>query len=139
MSQFKSLNLFMFILFIFSKEPFCISMAIMRAFSSNHLLTAKERCPQSIEEVNEADVFGHSNVRLDTCVLQEQPVGFLLMAELYFTCTFSSLHFIVVHRSSLTHSLSFLNIFLDKYLPEALYVLTEVLLSFDLSFYFSFS
>lgn len=113
-------------------------MAIMRAFSSNHFLTVKD-CPQSIEEANEADVFGHSDVRLDICVLQEQPVGFLLMAQLYFTCTFSSLHLIVVHRSSLMHSLSFLNIFLDEYLPEALYVLIEVLLSFDLSFYFTFS
>lgn len=73
---------------------------------------------------------GHSNVRLDTCVLQEQPVGFLLMAQLRFVCTFSSLHFIVVHRSLLMHSFSFLNIFPDENLPEAFYVLIEVLLFF---------
>lgn len=60
-------------------------------------------------------------------------MGFLLMAQLYFTCTFSSLYFIVVHRSSLMHSLSFLNIFPDEDLPEAFYVLIEVLLFFLLT------
>lgn len=54
-------------------------------------------------------------------------MGFLLMAQLYLVCTFSSLYFIVVHRSSLMHSLSFLNIFPDENLPAAFYVLIEVL------------
>lgn len=47
---------------------------------------------------------------------------------------FLSLYFIVVHSSSLIHSFSFLNIFPDENLPEAFYVLIDVLLSFALSF-----
>ena len=93
-------------------------------------VTIKERCPQCAVEANDTDVSGHSNVRLDICVLQEQPAGFLLVAQLYFTGAFSSLHLIVVHRSSLMHSLSFLNIFPHENLPEAFYVLIEIPLFF---------
>lgn len=68
-----------------------------------------------------------------------QPAGFLLVAQLYFIYIFLSPHFIVAQRSSLMHSLSFLNIFPDENLPQAFYVLIEVLFfSFDLGFYFIF-
>lgn len=61
---------------------------------------------------------------------RSNPVGFLLMAELYMY--FLSLHFIVVHSISLLYSFSFLNIFPDENLPEAFYVLMDVLLFFPL-------
>lgn len=68
-----------------------------------------------------------------------QPVGFLQVAQLYFIYIFLSPHFIVAHRSSLMHSLSFLNIFPDENMPQAFYVLIELLFfSFDLGFYFIF-